>query len=185
MENVPLWEFRFSMSLVIFFSALSLEKKNHVLLAVGFGFILVDWFSDIFEGAILHSVLRTSTLLFVLWIVGSLMVKFLRQKEVGLISLLQAINGYLLLDILFSGLVVLLHNNSPGAYHSSTGVIRNNDLIYYSIITLSTTGFGDILPLTPGAKNLAMITAVSGQIYVAFLVGVLVGRYTSNLSSAK
>ncbi len=182
MHNIPTWGFRLCMSFVLLFSILSLEKVKKSFVFSGFAAVLLDWFSELGQDSHFSHYLRIITFIFVLWTVASLMLKFLQQKEVEMHSLLEAINGYLLLGILFSSIAILLNNFAPGSFQSSQGPLGRNDLIYYTIVTLTTTGYGDVLPVTPGAKNLAMIIAVCGQIYVAFLVGVLVGKYTNRLT---
>jgi hypothetical protein len=51
---------------------------------------------------------------------------------------------------------------------------RLPSLFYFSFITLTSTGFGDILPLAPVAKGFAVVEAMIGQFYVAILVARLV-----------
>jgi uncharacterized membrane protein len=53
------------------------------------------------------------------------------------------------------------------------------DLLYFSFVTLATVGYGDILPTSETARMLAMIEAVVGQFYVAVIVAVFVGMYSS------
>lgn len=182
LEGVPQWVFRLTMTFVLLFATLSLEKVEKYFVVCGFTAVLLDWFSDLGQHSGFSHYLKILTFAFVLWTVASLMLKFLKQKEVEMHSLLEAINGYLLLGILFSRIVVLLNTRVPGSFHTSGLSVENNDLIYYTLVTLTTTGYGDVLPLTPGAKNLSMIISVCGQIYVAFLVGVLVGKYTNRLT---
>lgn len=182
LPNISLWGFRLCMSFVLLFSILSLEKVKKSFVFSGFAAVLLDWFSDLGHDSHFGHYLKILTFFFVLWTVASLMLKFLKQKDVQIHSLLEAINGYLLLGILFSGIAVLFNNYSPGAFQSAQGHPKNNDLIYYTLITLTTTGYGDVLPVTPGAKNLSMIIAVCGQMYVAFLVGVMAGKYINKLT---
>ncbi len=181
-EDVPTWVFRVCMSFVLLFSILSFEKVKLYFVLGGFMATLLDWFSYLGQNSVLGPFLKIATFVFVLLVVAALMVKFLKQKQVGLFSLLEAINGYLLLGILFSSIAVLLNSQVPGSFQSVHGEIIRNDLLYYVMVTLTTTGYGDILPITAGSKNLAMIIAVSGQIYVAFLVGVLVGKYINHFT---
>ncbi|MCP4001069.1 MAG: hypothetical protein GY727_09185 [Gammaproteobacteria bacterium] len=54
---------------------------------------------------------------------------------------------------------------------------------YFSFVTLTTLGYGDITPITSGAKALAYTEAVAGQLYIAVLVGALVGGYISEKRS--
>ena len=50
-------------------------------------------------------------------------------------------------------------------------------LIYFSFVTISTLGYGDIAPQTPPARALASTEAITGQLFVAVLIAALVGRF--------
>ncbi len=54
-----------------------------------------------------------------------------------------------------------------------------SDLIYFSFVTITTLGYGDITPVSRMAKNLALLEAVWGQTYLAVLVARLVGLHLS------
>jgi hypothetical protein len=51
-------------------------------------------------------------------------------------------------------------------------------LIYYSLTTLTTTGYGDILPVSPWARSLANAEMVIGVLYLAILMARLVSLYS-------
>ena len=53
----------------------------------------------------------------------------------------------------------------------------SRDFTYYSYVTLTTLGYGDITPKTPTAKYLATLEAIIGQLYLAVLIARLVGLY--------
>jgi hypothetical protein len=50
-------------------------------------------------------------------------------------------------------------------------------MVYYSFVTLATLGYGDIVPLSPSARGLAILEAVVGQIYLVVVVARLVSLY--------
>ena len=81
----------------------------------------------------------------------------------------------------------LLESAAPGSL--SIGPVsdeaRFGASIYYSFVTLTTLGYGDILPLTDRARSLAYVEAVIGQIYLAVLLAKLVGMYVSASSQEK
>ena len=68
---------------------------------------------------------------------------------------------------------------SPGSLKSPDPGLANSDLIYYAFITMTTVGYGDIVPVSPGARSLAVLVAVFGQLYIAILISLLVGKYLS------
>ncbi|HXX15553.1 MAG TPA: ion channel [Candidatus Eremiobacteraceae bacterium] len=86
--------------------------------------------------------------------------------------------AYLLLGMAWASAFDLTEQLHPGAFHFVTQP-RNIDelvskLIYFSFGTLTTVGFGDILPVAPFARSLAVAEAVVGQLFPAILIGALV-----------
>ena len=59
--------------------------------------------------------------------------------------------------------------------------MQNGELVYFSLTTLTSTGYGDILPVHPAARSLANLEAVIGQLYLAILVARLVSQHSSNV----
>lgn len=85
---------------------------------------------------------------------------------------------YFLLGLVWAMLYTLLLELSPTTFNGVTaGVWEDNlpDLLYFSFVTLTTLGFGDISPAEPIAKFLVYMEAVVGQLYIAILVASLVG----------
>ena len=78
-------------------------------------------------------------------------------------KLLAAINFYLLTGITFGFIYVLLNLLSPGAFaFPSHGISDWPDFIYFSFVSLTTLGYGDITPLSPMAQSLVTLEAVIG-----------------------
>jgi len=61
----------------------------------------------------------------------------------------------------------------------------NEKLVYFSFVTLTTLGYGDVIPMTGPAKTAATLEAVVGQLYIALLVARLVGLQISQSMEAK
>jgi hypothetical protein len=59
---------------------------------------------------------------------------------------------------------------------------RQTELLYFSLITLSTIGYGDIVPLSGEARILAALEGVTGVLYIAITVALLVSRFRRELS---
>ncbi|HKQ61239.1 MAG TPA: ion channel [Candidatus Polarisedimenticolaceae bacterium] len=62
----------------------------------------------------------------------------------------------------------------PGAHEARPG-----DVFYFSFVTLTTVGYGDVVPVSPAARQLAWLEAAVGQLYLAVLVARLVGLHTA------
>lgn len=59
--------------------------------------------------------------------------------------------------------------------------VQDPDLFYFSIVTLTTLGYGDITPVAPIARALAAIEAMVGVMFIAVIVSRLVGMHTARL----
>lgn len=92
-----------------------------------------------------------------------------------------ALAGYILLAFAWAFLYALIEISSAGSYgpgrldFAQPGTFFK--LIYFSFTTLTTTGFGDVLPLTNHARSLVMIEEFSGVFYVGVLIARLAGVY--------
>jgi hypothetical protein len=104
----------------------------------------------------------------------------IRGQEMNLNRMVGAICAYLLLGIALGLLNMFIGKLMPGSF---TGIddpptsLAGMDMIYYSFVTITTLGYGDISPVRPLARAVAYITAVTGQFYMAILVGMMVGAY--------
>jgi voltage-gated potassium channel len=90
---------------------------------------------------------------------------------------------YLLLGIIWATVYMMLAEYRPGAFDGLTfGSWHETfpNLLYFSFITLTTIGYGDITPAAPVAQFLAFMEAIIGQFYMAVLVASLVGIGISN-----
>jgi len=88
---------------------------------------------------------------------------------------------YFLLGLLWGTILLLLEELAPGSF-AGTGLLEATDFTsrflnfnYLSFVTLTTLGYGDITPQTPGAMAFCQVEAILGQFFTAVLVARLVG----------
>lgn len=109
----------------------------------------------------------------------------LRERTLTLDSIFATIAAYLLVAVLFAQIYVCMITWNPASFSLPVEVanrpvhLLQSDMTYFSLVTLATVGYGDILPATATARTLAMIEAVTGQFYVAVVVAIFVGMYSS------
>ncbi|WP_433766275.1 ion channel [Pseudomonas putida] len=95
-----------------------------------------------------------------------------------------ALAGYIMLAFVWSFVYALLEISSAGSFgpgnlnFGQPGTFFQ--LIYFSLTTLTTTGYGDVLPLTNHARSLVMVEEFSGVFYVGVVIARLAGLYPSN-----
>jgi hypothetical protein len=130
----------------------------------------------------LETIRYSATPLFLFWVCFLFLKDIaLRIRTVTLELLVGSVNIYLMLGIGFALVFVLIEHLQPGSF---TGLedfafMPDQDLtfIYYSFITMSTLGYGDISPVTPHAMTASYVLAILGQLYLAILVARLVALY--------
>lgn len=104
-------------------------------------------------------------------------------NEVNTQTLLNAISAYLLIAIIGAMIHGLISFYIPNSYNF-IGVADTRadiyELIYFSVATLTTLGYGDYLPLSEVAKSFVAVEALVGQIYMAVIIARLVGLHIAN-----
>ncbi len=161
-------------SLIIFLASYPISRK---VMFIGFVAILIELATRATDLIYLHYLAELITNLFIIFLVGSVVRHMINEKNVTIYTLVNALNGYLLLGIMFISLVGFCDLYLPGSFNASGN--SDMELVYYTLITLTTAGYGDITPQLPLAQSLAMLIAVMGQFYVAVVVAILVGKYAS------
>jgi hypothetical protein len=97
--------------------------------------------------------------------------------------LLTAINIYLLLGMLWASIYCAMAAFYPGSIHLvGHPADHQSELLYFSLTTLSTIGYGDAVPVSGEARMLAALEGVTGVLYIAITVAILVGRFGRELS---
>ncbi len=91
-----------------------------------------------------------------------------------------AIVVYLLVGILWSRFYYIAGLAIPGAFYTPDGTATITSFVYFSFVTLATIGYGDISPVHPVARNLAILEAITGQMYIAILIAWLVSTARPN-----
>jgi hypothetical protein len=107
-----------------------------------------------------------------------------KTKEIRRETIYAAIAAYLLLALMWAFIYSILEMAVPGSFSLPDKGFRGyfTQFEYFSFITITTLGYGDIIPLTDKASALAICEAVIGQIYMVVLVAWLVGMHVSRRS---
>lgn len=113
----------------------------------------------------------------------------LRPGPVTVYRVVGGIVGYLLIGYTWAFAYQLMLEQRPAAFQFDASAIerssrQTNDLIYFSFITLTTVGYGDVHPVHPVVRSLAVAEALVGQLYLAILIGSLVGMALQARSEA-
>ena len=136
--------------------------------------------------------LALSWSLLVGWSVIRLVKRFAEEPKVTESLLMGATAGYLHIG-LTAGLVMnALETIQPGSFEPLTVARAADDSVlaaahafsainYHAFVCLTTVGFGDINPMLPLSRMVSVITSITGPLYLAAAMGVLIGRFASSL----
>jgi voltage-gated potassium channel len=112
--------------------------------------------------------------------VVSFLIRFIsKSKTVDINVLITSINIYLLAGIIGASLCLAFYQVYPDAYNFPAYIQHPvfAHFLYYSFITMSTVGYGDITPRIPETQTLAYLLSISGQLYVAIIIALLIGKF--------
>jgi hypothetical protein len=160
----------------------SRKPQRTALWFVGVPALAVGWASLSYDSAALQSLSGVLTVLFTAVVIALLIGHVARARRVTIDTLYAAFSAYLLIAILFAALYSFLEIVQPGSVGLSIGEGSSRetwDSFYFSLVTLTTLGYGDITPAFGIARTLAPMEAVLGQLYIAALVARLVGLWTA------
>ena len=167
-------------TLIYFGVVLHAPKYWRTLLWVAVFSTLISWISYYTRLEILHYFTEGINLILFGYGVILLLNEIASTKKVDTGVIFDAINGYLLLGLFFTIVIGLVHQYNPASISFPEQADYNlSDYNYFSFISFSTLGYGDITPHTSATRSLAMLTCVSGQLYLTIIVALLVGKYSN------
>jgi hypothetical protein len=173
----------------IFFSGIfSLDfsiSSLKILLPLGMATAATTWIGYVVRNDIINLIDSITTFLFLVAIVVLLIRHIARSRNVTATIILSSINGYLLLGLLSGVLLAIadavnqnfLDAAGPAIIFPGENTPLFNDFIYFSFVTLSTLGYGDVTPDSHLARSIAVLIAISGQLYMTVLIAMLVGKF--------
>jgi hypothetical protein len=116
-----------------------------------------------------------------------------KEERVTSDIIMGAISVYLLIGVIWSLLYMGLVTIQPDsfAYVASSSIDNSSSslqtkpslIVYYSFTTLTTLGYGDIIPVKPFTRMMSSVEAITGQLYLAILIGKLIGMHISQKKS--
>lgn len=181
--------FNLSYTFLYVMAVLSLEQHRKVLITLAVGAFVLQWVSGLLNIETLLLISKGLNFVFFAIMVLFLILQVAKTRQVTPKVILGAINGYLLLGLVFSIAVAVIMALRPDAYtfgrefSSDPAVTYMSDYLYYGFVTFTTLGYGDIVPTLPFTKSLAILTSITGQIYLAVIIALLVGKFASSRES--
>lgn len=173
------------LTLVLISAGLAVGGRRNVLL---FALLLLlpalitRWTHHLFPHLVSPAAHLGFGIIFIGFVVANILRHILNASRVNVEVLCAAISVYLMIGLLWTLAYMLVShltpsafsfNSPPGEAHTMVGF----NSFYFSFTTLSTLGFGDIIPVSKVARTLAAMEAIAGMLYVAILISRLVSLY--------
>jgi ion channel len=175
------------LSLVLLSAVLAVSDRKGVLLialVLAIPAIAGRWINHFRPDLVHPAVFLTAALVLVAFVVVNLLRFVWRAPSVNIEVLCASISAYLMLGLMWTMAYWLVDQLTPGgafSFNTNAGTRSMNGFtgFYFSFITLSTVGYGDITPVSRIARWLAALEAMTGLLYVAVLIARLVALYSS------
>lgn len=92
--------------------------------------------------------------------------------------ILVSITGYLIIGLVGGFLVAGLAYIYPNSYYHSTGMpLELYNFIYYGFVTMTTLGYGDIIPITNKSQAVALMLVISGQLFLSVIIAINIAKF--------
>jgi len=142
--------------------------------------VIIRWTSYFLDLFVLEAVNNVVSVLFLGFTIVIILKYLFREKRITADIIMGAICVYFLMGLMWAMGYSLLEMFEPGSFQIPPGMdIAGPGFGYYSYVTLTTLGYGDITPISRPAQSLSTLEAAMGQLYLAVLVARLVGVHIS------
>ena len=163
------------------------QKKTHIIIAaiLLIPTLLAVWTEDIPTNNTLLTIGYICGLIVFAFAVISILVYIFSEQVVTRQTISAAVVVYLLLALMWTFIYRLMENLYPASFaiaHSKL-LDAENIYLYFSLVTITTLGYGDITPIGRQVISLAVLEAITGQIYLVVVVAWFVGMYVSKSQS--
>lgn len=132
----------------------------------------------------LHLLELMMTILFILHLWWMMLKHIITEKKVTADIIMGGACAFVLMGFAWGFAYYFLQIIHPDSLKGSAPLNTDaSDFIYFSFVTLTSTGYGDILPISPQARALAVLEAIFGQLYLAIMISHLVSLHISDSQS--
>jgi len=168
---------------IIIISILSvIEKKEGAEFKILTGLIVISvffiWMMYFFH----YRTINILSFLFNIIVFTSATIIMIRQivasDKVDTRVIIEVINGYLLIGVMFTLSNTFIWGLNPQSLNVPSAEFSN--LVYYSFITITTIGYGDISPQTEWAKMVSILFGLMSQLYLTIIVALIIGKFLNN-----
>jgi hypothetical protein len=139
--------------------------------------VVTGWFTLFGSARVATAIVGGLSFLIILVVISTIAANVRSSAGVDVSTVLGVLCIYLLLALLFASLHQFLAVFQANYLGGVTGTPTASDLLYFSVITMATVGFGDITPVSEIARAVTVVEALVGQLYLVSVVAGVVGGF--------
>jgi hypothetical protein len=162
------------------------HKKRHIYIGALLAMVMLIslWLQYFQQNNLVFAIGRISGILFFIMVITNILTLIFKSEDVTIEVIYAAILVYLLMALMWSFVYVLLELINPASFNVALSLEQGSQMwsIYYSFVTITTLGYGDITPATELASSFSILEAVVGQLYLVVVVARLVGMHVASKS---
>lgn len=173
------------LSLVMIFAVLAVGgHRRDFIIAVGLFLpaIAARWVNYVSPDLVHPAAFAAFGVVFFAYVVAQLIRFILHAPRVDTNVLCAGVSGFLMLGLAWAPLYLLISRLNPAAFNlpaAQGATLDGFNAFYFSFVSLCTVGYGDITPVSRGAKMVAVLEAITGLFYMAMLISRLVSVYSA------
>jgi len=174
---------------LVLLSVVNTVKRQRATLLIGLilgiPWVLIAWLRLLESTPIFPAIYSVTSMVFYGYIIFVLLRHIIRSKRVTADILYGAVSVYILLGVFFASFYFFLDAITPTELFIYAGGAATGSpfdgagIFYFSFVTLTTLGYGDIQPVADVSRVFAVIEAMTGVLYSAALIGRLIGLYVA------
>ena len=185
MRNPNFWgQILTSIAVVSSISVTYTNTKSRVNLKLLYGILVIAVTVvniAITDNELFNNIVNIFQVLYFVIIAFFLLRLIFNAKEVGLEILVNTVSGYLLLGISWAVMVAFWNTLYPGSFNFESNLLEGNSTeVYYAFVTMTTLGYGDLLPLDKAGGAISILIAITGSFYTTIVLAIIVGKFISS-----
>jgi hypothetical protein len=168
-------------SLILVSGVFAVADKAHLrisLVALALVTFVIHWLHLVSQSPVILIADVVTSMLFMITLALLVVWLIFKEGHVSFHRVQGAIAVYILIGLIWSGAYYLIYIFNPNAFIFPAFQAAEEPFsvrfIYFSYVSLTTLGFGDIIPLSPVAKSLVMVEGLTGQLFPAIMITRLV-----------
>jgi hypothetical protein len=152
-------------------------KNNYFYPSIGIITLVTIWLEFIYPDIDNIKLIRLISSFSLFLFLSYLLVKeLISDKQFNLKSILGAISGYLFIGLIGGVMFETIQYQNPQSF-IGTAIDNSYTFYYFSFISITTVGYGDVTPALPPAQAITVLMNIVGQFYLAIVVAVFVGKF--------